>query len=63
MELDTGRDRTRAVARAIMDCAQCGADLVIPEWTEYIDPHRIRHLWECDRCGYRYETLVIYPAV
>jgi hypothetical protein len=42
-------------------CAQCGGVLFMPEWSEYLTEHRVRHLWECDACGYRFETLVAFP--
>jgi len=31
-----------------------------PEWSEYLDRHRVRHLWECEACGYKFETLVSF---
>jgi hypothetical protein len=33
----------------------------MPEWSEYLGPHRVRHLWECEACGYQFETLVVFP--
>jgi len=42
-------------------CAQCGEALFLPEWSEYLDRHRVRHLWECEACGYKFETLVSFP--
>jgi hypothetical protein len=27
-------------------------------WSEYFDDQRIRYLWECDDCGYKFETMV-----
>jgi hypothetical protein len=33
----------------------------MPEWSEYLSPRRVRHLWECEACGYRFEALVIFP--
>ena len=42
-------------------CAQCGAAIFMPEWSEYVDERRVRHLWECDACGYSFETLVCFP--
>ena len=41
-------------------CAQCGETILLPEWSEYLDRHRVRHLWECEACGYRFETLVAF---
>ena len=39
-----------------------GDTLFAPEWSEYFDDRRIRHLWSCDGCGYEFETEVCYPA-
>jgi hypothetical protein len=49
-------------ALPVVPCAQCGDMLFAPEWSEYVDECRIRHLWSCDSCDYRFETLVCYPA-
>jgi hypothetical protein len=35
--------------------------LLAPEWSEYLDERRIRHLWCCDACGYEFESEVCYP--
>jgi hypothetical protein len=48
--------------RPIAPCAQCGQALFAPEWTEYLDDHRVRHLWSCEACDYSFETLVRYPV-
>jgi hypothetical protein len=32
----------------------------MPEWSEYLREHRARYLWECEACGYRFETLVCF---
>jgi hypothetical protein len=42
-------------------CAQCGEPIFMPEWSEYLQSHRVRHLWSCDQCGYSFETLVYFP--
>jgi ribosomal protein L37AE/L43A len=34
----------------------------MPEWSEYVDERRVRHLWQCDACGYAFETIVCYEA-
>jgi ribosomal protein L37AE/L43A len=49
-------------SRPVLPCAQCGETLFAPEWSEYVDDRRVRHLWECEDCGYQFETLVCYPA-
>ena len=43
-------------------CAQCGESLFMPEWSEHVDERRVRHLWQCDACGYAFETTVYYEA-
>jgi hypothetical protein len=32
--------------------------LFLPEWSELVDERRVRHLWQCDACGYAFETTV-----
>jgi hypothetical protein len=44
--------------RPLIECAQCGEPLYMPEWSECMDRERIRHLWACDACGYAFETMV-----
>ena len=44
--------------RSHLECAQCGNSLFMPEWSELVDTHRVRHLWQCDTCGYAFETTV-----
>jgi len=46
----------------VIECAQCGEHLFVPEWSEFVDERRVRHLWECDACGYVFETTVRYAA-
>ena len=46
--------------RASSACAQCGEELAMPEWTEWLDSARVRHLWTCSACGYAFETTVRY---
>jgi hypothetical protein len=33
----------------------------MPEWSEYLSPRRVRYLWECEACGYKFETIVAFP--
>lgn len=60
MELRT-RSRDTGVPRLSNACAQCGESLFMPEWSEYVSERRVRHLWACDACGYRFETTVVFP--
>jgi uncharacterized Zn finger protein len=39
-------------------CAQCGELLFAPVWSEFVKERCIRHLWNCDACGYAYESTV-----
>jgi hypothetical protein len=63
MELRPRTPQSYLAARfASPPCAQCGEPLFMPEWSEYLKDHRVRYLWECEACGYRFETLVCFPA-
>jgi uncharacterized Zn finger protein len=48
----------RARPGSQIECAQCGDSLFMPEWSELVDERRVRHLWQCDACGYAFETTV-----
>jgi hypothetical protein len=30
----------------------------MPEWSEYVDEHRARHVWKCKPCGYSFEAVI-----
>ena len=51
-----------ARARVVTECAQCGERLFAPEWSEYVDKCRVRHLWQCEDCGYAFETTISFTA-
>jgi rubrerythrin len=55
-------NRHYARARPTVECAQCFERIYAAEWSEYLDDCHVRHLWACDVCGYRFETLVKFPA-
>lgn len=63
MELRPPSLRPLRPARPIVECAQCGKRIYAAEWSEYLDDRHVRHLWDCEACGYTFETLVIFPAV
>ena len=42
--------------RPHVPCAQCHENLFMPEWSEYVDENRVRHLWKCEACDYAFET-------
>ena len=48
--------------RPAVECAQCGEAIYIPEWSEWLDSGHARHLWQCDSCGYSFETTVHFAA-
>ncbi|HEY6861374.1 MAG TPA: hypothetical protein VI358_16505 [Pseudolabrys sp.] len=54
--------RNSAAPRPMTECAQCGDQLFLPEWSEYLDKARIRHLWQCEACGYAFENIVVYSS-
>ncbi len=61
--MELGRDAGRfARSRPVIECAQCGERLYVPEWTEYRYGGRILHLWACEACGYSFETMVRFAA-
>ncbi len=49
-----------ARARPALECGQCGQSLFMPEWSELVDERRVRHLWQCDACGYSFETMICF---
>jgi transcription elongation factor Elf1 len=48
--------------RPLIECAQCGESIDMPEWSENLDGSRVRHLWSCEICGYSFETTVHFAA-
>jgi len=61
MELRPDNTRRFHQSRPMIPCAQCGDLLFAPKWSEYVDEHRVRHLWSCESCGYEFESEVFYP--
>ena len=33
-----------------------------PEWSEYVNERKVRHLWVCAACDYDFETIALFPA-
>lgn len=62
MELRARHSADFARSRPVIECAQCGQRLFVPEWSEYLEASRVRHLWRCDECGYSFETTVRFAA-
>jgi ribosomal protein L37AE/L43A len=54
--------RTVSQMRQAHCCAQCHEPIVLPEWSEWLDAGSIRHVWQCDACGYTFETMVHFAA-
>ena len=55
--------RNSAVPRPMTECVQCGDQLLLPEWSEYLATSCVRHLWKCEVCGYAFETTtVVYSS-
>jgi hypothetical protein len=46
----------------VRPCAQCGADLIAPEWSAYLSNGWVRNVWTCEACGYGFEDSVHYSA-
>jgi transcription elongation factor Elf1 len=44
------------------NCPQCQAWLLAPTWSEYFNERCVRHTWNCDACGYEFETAVLFAA-
>jgi hypothetical protein len=62
MDLRLRKSASFVRSRPVIECAQCGEQLFVPEWSEYLDDRRARHLWRCDACGYAFETTVRFAA-
>jgi hypothetical protein len=61
MELRARKFTQPSHPRLSTTCAQCGDPIFMPEWSEYLEAHRVHHLWECEACGYKFETHVSFP--
>jgi hypothetical protein len=59
---DAGAAGKFARSRPVIECAQCGKRLYVPQWSEYLDSGGVRHLWQCEACDYSFETTVRYAA-
>ena len=47
----------------VVECGQCGERLFLPEWSEYVDERRVRHLWQCEPYGCSFETTVCFADI
>lgn len=48
--------------KAANQCAQCAAQIIAPEWSEYLSERCVRHSWSCEMCGYQFESTVYFPT-
>jgi DNA-directed RNA polymerase subunit M/transcription elongation factor TFIIS len=55
-------DRTTKANKVSNECAQCGEMLIAAVWSEHLSERCIRHLWNCDACGYAYETKIYFAS-
>jgi NAD-dependent SIR2 family protein deacetylase len=46
-----------------MTCAQCGAALSAPEWSEFEDEQHVLNLWSCTKCGHQFQTKAVVPSI
>lgn len=63
MSFESGKSSRFTPPRPITECAQCGDQLFLPEWSEHMDERCVRHLWKCEACGYSFETTFVYARV
>ena len=43
---------------SVSECAQCGAEMIAPKWSEHLSDQCVRNVWSCEACGYQFEDLV-----
>jgi hypothetical protein len=46
-----------------LQCARCGEELPLPEWSEYRNDREVDQLWHCWKCDYRFETIAIIASI
>ena len=42
--------------------AQCGGDMIAPEWSEHVSDSHVRNFWCYEACGYRCEDTVHFSS-
>ena len=47
----------------VTECAQCGATIIAPEWSEHLSERCVRNVWSCETCGYQFEHTAYLSAV
>ena len=48
---------------SVSKCAQCGTDMIAPEWSEHVSDRHVRNFWCCEACGYRVEDTIYFSLV
>jgi hypothetical protein len=48
---------------SVSKCAQCGTDMIAPEWSEHVSDRHVRNFWCCEVCGYRFEDTIYFSLV
>jgi ribosomal protein L37AE/L43A len=46
----------------VTECAQCGATIIAPEWSEHMSERCVRNVWSCEACGYEFEHAAYLSA-
>ena len=59
--MEQAKRRATKTRQIFNQCAQCGDTLLAPVWSEFVKERCVRHLWNCDACGYAFETTVYFP--
>ena len=39
---------------SVIQCAQSGAAIIAPEWSGHLSDDRVRNVWSCEVCAYRF---------
>jgi len=50
------------IAQPEVKCAQCGEDIIAPEWSAHLSETRVRNVWSFEACGYQFEDDVFLGA-
>ncbi|MGB6538245.1 MAG: hypothetical protein WBF58_20030 [Xanthobacteraceae bacterium] len=61
LDIDEAADE-HLVAHEKNRCPQCNEWLLAPNWSEYLNERRVRHIWSCEACSYEFETDVFFTA-
>ena len=42
----------------VIKCGKCGELLIAPDYSEFVDEYRVRHIWTCVPCDYSFEATI-----